>query len=163
MVISPHCPPWGGKDDMPGPRAACTCLKPCLVAPWLILSQPVKTSASPAPSFNPAPPGPGRSSTEVFSVAGAVSILTSLSPLRALSDCGFSAHNPALKSDVPRTDSAEVLGTAPRHVPPAGHSSSLAFAAAKIARERVRHSCTCLKIQPGRRSSMLQSQITLNS
>lgn len=27
---------------MPGLHAACTCLKPCLVAPWLILSQPMK-------------------------------------------------------------------------------------------------------------------------
>lgn len=70
---------------------------------------------------------------------------------------------PVLKFGALRTDPAEVLGAAPRHIPPTGHSSSLACAAAAVARKRVHHGCTCLKIQPGRSSSLLQSQITSKS
>lgn len=159
-VISPHCSLWYGKDDVSG----CTLLAhalSCFIATWLILSQPMETSVSPASSFNPAPPVPQLCKGILGTWSNFHPLI--LLPLHAFCDSGFSAQDPVLTSYIVRTDSAEVLGPSPRHIPCAEYSSSLAFAAAEVVREHVHHSCTCLKTQPDRKSSILELQVTVNS
>lgn len=120
---------------------------------------------NPTPSFNPTLPGPGCSSAEVFLVVGAVFTLTFLCPFmpfHSLCDCESSTQSPVLKPGVLRAGSALGLGAAHKHIPPEGHSSSPASAAAEGARDLACHSHTYLKTLPGRRSSVLQAQIILN-
>lgn len=98
-------------------------------------------------------------------MVGAVFTLTFLRrfmPFHSLCDCESSAQSPVLKPDVPRAGSALGLGAAHKHIPPEGHCSPLASAAAEGARDLACHSHTCLKILPGRRSSVLHAQIILN-